>query len=98
MNEQNGEFDDLEQALRQLPLRAPSPQLDRRISQTIQRRPATRWVIGLAAATLAAAAALLLIVRATGSDSPTPPNHLTAPQFASAQQPSVTQIVETDAQ
>lgn len=92
MNQQHGEFDDLEQTLRQLPLRAPSPQLDQRIDQTLQRRPAPRWMIGLAAASMAAAAALLLLVRATGSDSPIPPNHLTA------QKPSVTQLVQTDEQ
>ncbi len=101
MNEQHGEFDDLEQALRQMPLRAPSPELDQRIIQMIQRRPATRWMIGLAAATLAAAAALLLILRASGSSSQTPslkPTPTLVAFVPSTQKASVTQLVETDAQ
>ncbi len=101
MSQQHGEFDDLEQALRQVPLRAPSPNLDRRIAQALQRRPATRWLIGLAAATLAAAAALLLIVRATGSNpeipSPQPAPTLIAKASATTQ-PSVSQLVQTDEQ
>lgn len=97
MNHQHGEFDDLEQTLRQMPLRASSPQLDRRIAQTIQRRPATRWIIGLAAATLAAAAAMLLLVRATGGNPQTPPLHPTPTIVASAKSP-VSQLVQTDEQ
>lgn len=96
MNQQHGEFDDLEQTLRQMPLRAPSPQLDQRISETIQRRPVTRWMIGLAAATLAAAAAILLLVRATGSNPHTPSPQPSPTLIASSK--SVSQLDQTDEQ
>lgn len=107
MKDETNEFEDLERAMRQMPLRTPSPELDRRIEQTLNRhsRSHLRWVIGLAAGTLAAAAALLLIVRATGTQTDiTPAPAQPAPTLVAAAtqnptpaaKPAVTQLVQTD--
>lgn len=96
MRDNANEFNDLENALRQMPLRAPSSQLDARVDATLNHRPAIRWVIGLAAGTLAAAAALLLVLRATGTQSDAPNLNTVPTQLAAVPAPAITQVVETD--
>ncbi len=99
MNNQHGEFDELENALRQMPLRAPSPELDRRVEAAMQRRPEVQWVIGLAAATLAAAAAVLLAVKVFTAETVAPAPSRANPLIASTLPLArPVQIVQTDSE
>ncbi|NQU20564.1 MAG: hypothetical protein HQ567_04725 [Candidatus Nealsonbacteria bacterium] len=60
----DGNLEQLEDLLRELPLRRPSPELDRRVEATWQARSSrpNRWTVGAAVATLAATAAGLLLI------------------------------------
>lgn len=61
MSEKPDQFDELEAALRQLPLRQPSAALDARIRRlTSGRTTRVPWIIGIVGGSLAAAASLLI--------------------------------------
>ena len=60
----DGNLEQLEDLLRELPLRRPSPELDRRVEAVWRARSSrwTRWTVAATAATVAAAAAGLLLM------------------------------------
>ena len=60
----DGNLEQLEDLLRKLPLRRPSPELDRRVEAVWRARSSrwTRWTVAATVATVAAAAAGLLLM------------------------------------
>ncbi len=75
----DGNLEQLEDLLRELPLRRPSPELDRRVEAVWRARSSrwTRWTVAATVATVAAAAAGLLLMVTWG---PPAPLEVTAPQ------------------
>lgn len=65
MSNQHEHFEDLENALRQLPLRSPSAGMDQRLIAAIEAPRHGMWRLGIIGGALAAAAMVLVVLWAT---------------------------------